>query len=107
MLPTEIGMQVNEVIKSNNKLSSFISDEKKIDFILKEISDSAPKAYKSTNSSRINKNNNQISNSEYAKLRNLNSYKQYIDKYINKYQQLGKINEQKAANIVKQYKDNA
>ena len=42
-----------------------------------------------TDSKILDYKNIQISNSEYAKVRNLNSYKQYIDKYIYNYKATG------------------
>lgn len=89
MLSTEIGMEVSEVIKNNSKLESYISVEKKIDCALYELKDSLKEAYKSSNSKILDYKNIQISNSEYAKVRNLNSYKQYIDKYIYNYKATG------------------
>lgn len=89
MLPTEIGMEISEVIKNNAKLEAYISTEKKIDYTLFELKDSLKEAYKSSNSKMLDYKNIQISNSEFAKLRNLRSYKQYIDKYIYKYKALG------------------
>lgn len=89
MLPTELGMEVSKVIKNNIKLDSYIDTEKKIDRDLYDSNDVIKDAYKSSNSSILNYYNIQISNSEYAKLRNLKSYKKYIDKYIFIYKDLG------------------
>ena len=89
MLPTEIGMEVTEVITNKSKLDSYINTEKKIDYTLNDIKDNFKEAYKSPNSSMLDYKNIQISNSEFAKLRNLRSYSQYIDKYIYKYKETG------------------
>lgn len=89
MIPTGYeGMITDEVGKISAHLDSYIKTEVKIDSFLNEIKADVSAAYNSTdNSPRLNKNNQEISDSEYIKLRNLKSYKEYIDKkrmeYVN------------------------
>ncbi|MBR2678535.1 MAG: hypothetical protein IKE63_03875 [Bacilli bacterium] len=91
MLPAGYkGMQQTEVKKISDYLDSFIKKEVKIDYLLNEIRNDVADAYKSTsNSTRLNKKNEQISNSEYIKVRNLRSYNNYINKCISGYTKAG------------------
>ncbi len=80
------GMLDDEVKKIKEYLESCIRTEVKIDFSLNEIRSDVEEAYKSSeNSLRLNNNNKNISNSEYIKVKNLKSYKNYIDKCIHNY----------------------
>ena len=96
MMKDRVGMHNDDVIMHNNKLDSYIREESKIDLDLKELADRASSAYKSGNSSRLNEHNKQLSDSEYIKVRNLKSYKKYIDNKIQDYVNRGK----QALNIV-------
>lgn len=96
MLSSEFGMKVSDTIKLNSKLASCISEETKIDSKLQEIRSGLKEAYKSENASILNDKNDQIGDSEYIKIKNLNSYKKYIDKYISKYKVTGKEAEKKS-----------
>ena len=100
MLPNEIGMNTDRVRINSIKLDYYVSTDKKIESDLNIVIENCKNAYSSSNSTRMNINNQSILEAFHIKVRNLNSYKLYIDKYILKYTNVGIIAEEES-NIIK------
>lgn len=84
----ETGMIISEVKLCKNKLDYYATEESKRLIELDEINDKFKIGYSSENSKKLNNNNIEILNAEYAKTKNLKSYSAYILKYINIYKTL-------------------
>lgn len=85
MQADEMGMKVNSVQLNINKMNDEISKEEKIEKALLNIKDKFNKVYSSERASKINTNNGYIADTIHVKIKNLNSYKLYTEKYVNVY----------------------
>lgn len=88
MYDDRIGIETDKVSNYIDRLTYFIKKENEIHSSIKELEEITKKSYKSSNSQNLEKFNENILEAEYCKKENLNSYKNYINKYIVKYEKI-------------------
>lgn len=99
MFQDEIGMDTENIKKIIRQMEEEIVEEKNIEASLKEIVDELKENYKSENSVKLNSLNEDIIASQHNKRKNLESYKQYLEKYLQKYASNSIEAEQKAKHL--------
>lgn len=88
MYDDRIGMETDKVSNYIDRLTYFIKKENEIHSNIKELEEITKTSYKSSNSQNLVNFNKNILEAEYCKKENLNSYKNYINKYIVKYEKI-------------------